>query len=158
MVWAYTLILSLCCLIPLHTLLGCGSATAIITYSVGNFDIISLSSKTITMNVNTAIAGNQPITAVNSDTSYSITTNGEARKIYGSYSPLMAGPILSAYLTPPQGAVSLGNVALSDRPVPLVSGIANVSVQNLPIIYSLTTTVNTAPSIQQVTVLYTVAP
>lgn len=140
------------------SLVASATATAIITYSIGNFDLIDVSSQTITLNVNAAAAGNQPATATDSSTTYSITSNGSSRKIYGSYAPLMPGPILSANLTPPAGAVSLGNVVLSDRPVPLVSGIENVSEQNLPITYSLTTTVTNAPSVHQVTITYTVAP
>lgn len=151
------LLLALLAFLP-KIVLACSTATAVITYSIGNFDIIELSSKTITLNVNSAAPGNQPTTAINNETTYSITTNGEARKIYGSYSPVLSGPTLAAELTPPNGAVSLGNVILTDRPVPLVSGIANVTAQNLPITYSLTTTVATAPSVHQVTVLYTVAP
>ncbi len=145
----------LSCTIDLYS---CSTATAIVTYSIGNVDLLSFSNSTITLIVNSATAGSQPVVASDSSSTYSITSNGVARKIYGSYSPLLSGPVLSAILTAPEGAQSLGAVALSDQPTPLVTGIANVSAKNLPITYLLMTSVAAGPSAQQVTVTYTVAP
>jgi hypothetical protein len=136
----------------------CSTATAIVTYSIGNLDLLSFSNSNVTLIVDSATAGNQPIVASNSSSTYSITCNGTARKIYGSYAPILSGPVLSAMLTAPEGAQSLGAVALSDQPTPLVTGIANVSAKNLPITYLLMASVANAPSVHQVTVTYTVAP
>lgn len=142
----------------LHSFLCSCTATAFLTYSVGNFDLISLSQPTIILTINTTVAGNQLVTAQDSSTTYSITSNGQSRKIYGSYAPLLAGQTLQANLTAPTGAVSLGNVALSSQPVALVSSIANISEQNLPITYSFTTSPALAPATHEVTITYTVAP
>jgi hypothetical protein len=68
---------------------------------------------------------------------YSITTNGDFKKIIGSLEHSLPSPlILTVALQAPKGAKSLGKVKLSTQEAVLVSHISRVAQENLKIIYT----------------------
>ena len=101
--------------------------------SLGVEPINEISVQTISLPINIP---SQPSTLI-SQSSYSITTNGDEKKIIGSLD-LLSPPnlILSIALQAPSGATSHGKVKLSSQNVTLVSNISRVAQSNLDIIYT----------------------
>ncbi len=68
---------------------------------------------------------------------YAITTNEQNRKIMAYLDQNMPnGTSLVVYLTPPEGARSLGVIPLSATPIDLVIEISKVSQTGLPLTYT----------------------
>jgi hypothetical protein len=130
--------------------------TQLVAYSVASFQIIALSG-TPTLAINTAVAGSAPTSATDATASYAITTNKLASKITASLSGAMpTGLTLSADLTAPAAATSLGKVALSTSAADMVTGITKLNASGLGITYTLDA-LSTASSVSSsVTVTYTV--
>lgn len=154
----WTSLLTICAMLTTSYATASSRATVLITYSVNTLDLIQVSPSVVALTTNIPSAGQEPFIVTDDTSTYSITTNGSSRKIYGSYAPLMQGPLLIANLAAPQGAVSAGNVTLSDQPTPLVIGLTNVSQNNLPITYTVSTSASNSPQIILITITYTIAP
>lgn len=76
--------------------------------------------------------------SVTCQSTYSITTNGNYKKIVGSLDhPLPSALVLTVTLQPPNGAKSTGKVKLSTQESVLVSNISRVAQENLRITYTL---------------------
>lgn len=117
------------------------SATQTLTYEVSAINEIAVSSPTVSMTVNAAVAGSAPTSVSNSATTYAITTNEEGRKITGELnSDMPAGVSLSVGLAAPAQATSAGSQALSTTPVDLVSGISELNDPSKMISYQLAAT------------------
>ncbi len=117
------------------------TAQQTVTYEVSAINELSVSSPTVSLNVNAATAGSAPTSATNSATSYAITTNETGRKITGSINTVMpSGVTLSVSLAAPTGGTSAGSQALGTTAVDLVSGIATLNESGRAISYTLAAT------------------
>ena len=106
---------------------------------------MSLSGSPGTLNVNSAVAGYQPDAAVNSASTWNISTNNAAMKMVGRIDSAMpAGLTLEVSLQAPGGASGLGYQTLGTASTDLVSGIGRGFASGLTINYRLTATVDAA--------------
>lgn len=81
-------------------------------------------------------AGAPPAPAVNSGATYSLTVNGQDKKIVGSIdADYPSGMALSVELTPPPGAAALAQT-LSTAPVDLITNVNMTTATNLGITYT----------------------
>ncbi len=118
------------------------SATQTVTFKVAEIDSISTSSDQVSLVINSATAGSDLLSVTDNSTTYSITTNGESRKITGSLSEDMpANTSLMINLAAPNGANSLGNVSLNKNPRDLVNGIRRIAADKKAITYTFTASV-----------------
>ena len=102
------------------------------TVTVGTTPINELSIQ----GVPEALTLSPKISSVTSQSNYSITTNGDGKKIMASLAaPLPPHTNLSISLEPPLGALSHGKVSLSTKSALLVSSISRVAQSNLLITY-----------------------
>ena len=117
------------------------SATQSVTYEVSAINELSVSSSSVSLTVNAAVAGSAPTAASDSSTSYAITTNESNRKITGSLNTAMpSGVSLSASLAAPTGGSSAGAVALTAVAQDLVTGISTLNESAKAITYDLSAT------------------
>ncbi|MCE2982810.1 MAG: hypothetical protein LW832_04500 [Parachlamydia sp.] len=141
----FFVLLLLCCSLELHALI----------------DFLSVSGNPPPLNIGTAVAGFQPTAAIDSSTTYSLTTIGIGEKITGQLNTGMpAGVSLKITLQAPPGGISQGSVSLTNSPQTLVSGLPLISllISGLTITYQLSTTVNAGPvASRSVTVILTVS-
>lgn len=143
-----------------NLLYGGTTATATITYSISPIDPITISGNPGPLNITTAVAGSAPSNAVDSSTTYAITTNNSGISITGSLASNMpAGVTLNMLLAAPTGATSAGSQPLSTTPTTLVSGISQIAQGSLQITYTLSAALNAAPVTGATnTVTLTIAP
>ena len=136
------------------------TATAVVTYTINSIDPITVSGDPGPLIINSAVAGSGPSSAVDSSTTYAITTNNSGETIMGYIgSNMPSGVALTVNLAAPTGATSVGNVTLTTVPQNLVTGIATVAEGGLVITYTLTATASAAlVSGATATVTYTVGP
>lgn len=126
-----------------HKIEAATTANATITYTIGSIDSISISGSPGPLVINSATAGSAPTGAVDSSTSYSVTTNNTSRMVTGSLATDMpTGVSLSVNLDAPDGSTSEGDVVLSSTPICLVDGISNIFQGALGVTYTLTATVD----------------
>jgi len=126
-------------------------------------DLLALSGDPAPMTISTATAGSDPDPAVDSSTSYGLTTVALAtRRITGQIgSALPAGLSLAAELEAPPGATSQGQQTLSTTPVNLVTGIFDITLllSGFDITYTLSATAQAAPTVgQNIVVTLTLTP
>lgn len=142
------------------TLFAGTTATAIVTYSITSIDPIAISGNPGPLNVISAKAGNQPLSAIDNSTTYAITTNSIARNIYCSLMQSMPEYVdLRVCLEAPRGCSSQGFVSLTTAPAAVVTGISQVNQGSLTITYMLTASVNARQiSCATNTVIYTIGP
>lgn len=105
-------------------------------------DSISLSGNPGGLTISSAVAGQQPTSASNSSTTYSVATTTVVRRITGKINSAMpAGVTLSVRLTAPSGATSAGSVAMTTTTKNLVTSIPkNTNASGLSITYTLSAT------------------
>lgn len=119
-----------------------GNDTQTVTYEVGTINEITVSGDPGNLTVNAATAGSEPDAAVDSTTTYSITTNGTGKKITGGINTAMpTGTTLKVNLTAPTGGTSAGAVTLSGTAANLVTVITKLAEGPIAIEYTLTATV-----------------
>ncbi|MGE5581205.1 MAG: hypothetical protein ACM3X9_01565 [Bacillota bacterium] len=113
-----------------------------VTFQVTAINEIATSGSPAALVINSAIAGFQPTDAVNSATTYAISTNQSAKKITGVLdNPMPANTSLKINLAAPSGATSSGNVELSNVAADLVTGITKVAESGKTITYTFSATV-----------------
>ena len=121
---------------------GTTTASTTITYTIGSIDAIAVSANPGPLNITTAVAGSAPTAAVDTTTTYAVTTNNSNRKITGALTSTMpTGVTFSVTMAAPTGATSAGTVNLSTIPASLVTGISNIAQGGLAVTYNLAATV-----------------
>lgn len=117
------------------------SATQTVTYAVSAINELAVSSPTVSLTVNSAVAGSAPTSASDATTTYAVTTNETARKITGAINTSMpTGVTLSVGLAAPSGALSAGLQPLSTTAVDLVTSMETVNDPSKVISYQLAAT------------------
>jgi len=147
-------------LIQKLTLESSTTANATLTYSVNTISVVDISASPGPLDVTTAVPGQQPDMAIDSTTTYSISSNMNGQRITGRVNPGIPPDIhLCVTLTPPSGATSAGLVELTTSDQDLVTGIDCVSATNLPISYGICPTTSAMPQgPTNVVVTYTIGP
>lgn len=116
------------------------TATQTVTFEVDAINEISVSGAP-SLIINSAVAGSAPTSATSNVSTWAVTTNQSTAKITGSLNSNMpAGLTLSANLTAPAGATSVGLTSLSTTAVDLVTGITKVAQSGLGLLYQLDAT------------------
>lgn len=135
------------CLLLSSQLVASTTATVVVTFSIASINAISFSGNPAPLVVNSATAGQQPTTAVDMTTTYSVTTNSaDALTVTAELDAAMPqGTELAVELTAPTGATSLGEVALTTTPVNLLTGISSVAQTGLVVCYELEADVTATP-------------
>ena len=117
------------------------TARQTVTFQVDAINQISVSAATVSLDINTAVAGANPTSATSSGLTWAVTTNQSGAKITGILnSDMPAGLTLSATLGAPTGAASVGAVSLSSTSVDLVTGISQLAAPSLSLSYTLDAT------------------
>lgn len=135
--------------------------TQSVNYEVTAINEISVSGDPSDLVIHTATAGSQPDNATDATTTYAITTNGTGMKITGAIDSAMpTGLTLEVNLAAPTGATGGTDVDISSATetsaADLVTGITQVAEDNLTITYTLSATVEVAPTSGSKTVTFTV--
>lgn len=117
------------------------TATQTVTFQVDAINQISVSAASVSLDINTAVAGSNPTSATSSGLTWAVTTNQSGAKITGILnSDMPTGLTLSATLGAPGGATSAGAVSLSSTSVDLVTGISQLAAPSLSLSYKLDAT------------------
>lgn len=117
------------------------TATQVVHFQVNPVNQLGVSGSPPPMVINSATAGSAPTSVTATGTSYAVTTNEANKKITASIDqPMPSGVTLEVSLTPPSGAASAGDMALSTAGTDLVTGISSVAASALPITYRLSAT------------------
>ncbi len=113
---------------------------------IGLLDSLAVSGNPSTLTINTAIAGQQPTSATDSSTTYSVSTLSLVRSISGALNASMpSGLTLKVTLAAPMGGTSQGAVTLTTTSKTLVSNVTVLALQSgIGITYTLSATVNAA--------------
>jgi hypothetical protein len=118
------------------------SGSQTVTFQVAAINEIATSGSPAALVVSSALAGSQPSDAVNSVTTYAISTNESTKKITGALDSAMpANTTLKINLAAPTGAASAGDVALTTTAADLVTGISKVAESGKTITYTFSATV-----------------
>ena len=129
-------------LLSAGTTLAGNTATQGVNWQVSDINELAASGNPGNLVVSSAIPGSQPSDALDSSTTYGVTTNGANKKVTGRIdSALPAGLTLKVYLAPPSGAASLGTVTLGVSASDLVTGITRKAERGMTITYTLSATV-----------------
>jgi hypothetical protein len=121
------------------------TANQTVTIVVSDINVISVTSSTVSLTIDSATAGSNPDSDSDNSTSYSITTNGTAKKITAALGSAYASGIsLGMNLTAPSGGSSAGLTTLTTSAQDLVTGIASVAEGTLTIAYTATATPSAA--------------
>ncbi|MCL6590273.1 MAG: hypothetical protein K6U80_10000 [Firmicutes bacterium] len=151
-----SLVMILC--ISSFTLAG-NTGNQIVTFQVTAINEIATSGNPGPLTVNSAVAGSQPSSAIDSTTTYAITTNESSKKITGVLDSVMpANTTLKINLAAPTGATSAGDVVLSDVAADLVTGISKVAESGKTITYTFAADIAAGiipPTIRTVTLTVT---
>ena len=130
------------------------NATQVVTFQVTAINEVAVSGNPAPMVISTATAGSAPAAVSGTGTSYAITTNEPNKKITASIDqPLPAGVTLEVSLAAPDGAASLGHVALGTGGTDVVTGISAANASALPITYRLSATTTAATMAPQARVV-----
>ena len=117
------------------------TTTQTITYQVQAVNEISVSGNPGALIVSAATAGSQPTAVTDATTTYSITTNGTAKKITGVLNTAMPdNTSLKATLTAPSGGTGAGQVTLTASAADLVTAIDAVAESGIAISYEFSAT------------------
>lgn len=117
------------------------TATATATFEVQAVDVIGVSGNPAKLMISAPTAGQPLSTATDNTTTWSVTTNGTARKVTGKIDLAMpTGVTLAVALAPPTGATGLGSVTLGTVATDLVTGITTLDETALGVTYTLSAT------------------
>jgi hypothetical protein len=125
------------------------TAQQTVTVVVQEINALSVSNSAVSLTINAAsTAGQEPDAVTNNATTYSLTTNGENKKITAELdSEFSTGITLEASLAAPSGSgTSAGLLPLSTSAQNLVTGLTRVKGTGLTITYSASATVAAAPN------------
>lgn len=130
-------------LLPMSCSVGFAACLTITAHSaLAQSSSITLSGDPAALIVGTAIAGDQPLAAVDGSTVYSVTaSSGEKITAYIDQS-MPPGVTLEISLAGPAGAVSVGPVVLTTVPQDLVRSLSAGTFSGLSITYTLRATVS----------------
>jgi hypothetical protein len=119
---------------------GAQTGTSLATFSFQAIDEIAISGAP-TLTINSAVAGQQPDPAINTSSTYSISTNGANKRITASISKQMpAYTTLEIQLAAPAMGTSMGYVTLSTTAEDVVTGITREAASNKTITYRFSAT------------------
>lgn len=117
-----------------------------VTIVLTDINQLSVSSGTVSMTINTAVAGSAPTDATDASTTYAITTNGTTKKLTGVLDvAYAAGLSLDLLLTAPTGGTATERT-LSTTAQDLVTGVGQVAESALTITYTASATVSATPN------------
>ena len=117
------------------------TATQTVTFQVDAINQISVSAASVSLDINTAVAGSNPTSATSSGLTWAVTTNQSGAKITGILnSDMPSGLTLKATLGAPSGGTSAGVKALSSTSSDLVTGVSQVAASGLALTYTLDAT------------------
>ena len=123
--------------------LAASTSTQTVTFQVTAINEIAASGNPAPLIVNSATAGSQPAAAINSATTYAITTNEANKKITGVLdSGMPAGTTLIINLAAPTGASSAGDVVLTNIASDLVTGITKIAESGKTITYAFSANID----------------
>jgi hypothetical protein len=118
-----------------------------IVVGVNEVNALAVSSGALTLTIDTATPGSPPQDAVDTSTTYSITTNGTDKKITGALDAGYASGItLTLELTAPTGGTATLRT-LSTTAQDLVTGLSKVVGADLTLTYTASATLTTAPNV-----------
>jgi hypothetical protein len=133
-------LLAICCFSSLTW--AANTSTQTVTFQITAINEISTSGSPAALIISSATAGSEPSPAVNSATTYAITTNESTKKITGVLDSVMpANTALTINLAAPTGATSAGDVVLSNVAADLVTGISTVAESGKTITYTFSATI-----------------
>ena len=134
------------------------TASQDVTIVVKEVNVLAVSSSEVLLTVEKAEAGGAPVAASNASTSYSITTNGAAKKISAAINaPYPEGIKLKVALAAPDGGASTGPRVLSTDAVDVVTDLSRVIGSDLPIAYEAVVSPQAAPTTGETrTVVFTI--
>ena len=118
------------------------SDTITLNYEVQAINEINIDDASVTLTVNTAVAGSQPTQASQAST-YDITTNcaTNAKKLTAAINTAMpAGLTLSLNVTAPTGGSSAGTTTITDVAADVVTGIDAVAESDITMTFYLDAT------------------
>ena len=117
---------------------GADVASHVVTFDFQEINEIEITGS-LSLTINSAIAGEQPENAIDSSSSYAITTNGTNKRITASIdTALPAYVTLWINVAAPSGSgVSKGYVTLATSAADVVTGISHVAESNPLITYKL---------------------
>lgn len=134
-----------------------GAQTQTINFSVAAINQLALSGNTVTLNVSSAVAGNNPTQATDNASTWAVTTNQSGAKVSASLdSDMPNGLTLQVSLGAPAGATSAGALTLSSTSADLVTGVSTVAVSGLAMNYTLDATPVAGVTSGTRTVTYTI--
>lgn len=152
------------CLFCSSALLCCptlfaATGTATVSYTIGSITQIAFSGNPGTLTINSVTPGVGLNNAVDSSTSWALTTNLSSQKVTAQLSSSFpSGITLSINLTAPSGASSIGSVAINAATATtLVTGISNSVASGLTVTYTLAATVTAPLGSLSRTVTYTLS-
>ncbi len=117
------------------------TATATATFEVQSVDVIGVSGDPAKLTIVAGNPGEAPAPVTDNSTTWSVTTNGSARKVTGEIDSAMpTGVTLEVALAAPTGATSVGNVTLTNLAADLVTGITGLDESGLGVTYTLSAT------------------
>ena len=133
-------LLSFGALVVVANVASAQTATQSVTFQVTAINQIAVTG-TPSLVINTATAGSAPTSVTSSANTWSVTTNQSTAMITASIPTAMpTGVTLSANLTAPAGATSLGLTALGTTAVNVVTGITKLNSAALGLTYQLDAT------------------
>ncbi len=136
-----TLVMAVVLFVGFATVAHAQTANQAVTIVVSPINVMSVSSGTVSMTINSATAGSNPDNASDAATSYAVTTNGTLKKITAALGTAYAGGIsLALSLTAPTGGTSAGSVTLTTVAQDLVTGFANLAESGKGISYTASAT------------------
>ncbi len=117
-----------------------------VTIVLTDINQLAVSAATVSMTINTAVAGSAPTDATDNSTTYAITTNGTTKKLTGVLDVAYAsGLSLDLLLTAPTGGTATERT-LTTTAQDLVTGVAQVAQSALTITYTASATVAASPN------------
>lgn len=124
------------------SLFAASSDTITLNYEVQAINEINIDDASVTLTVNTAVAGSQP-TQVSQATTYDITTNcgTNAKKLTAAINTAMPeGLTLSLNVAAPTGGSSAGSTTISNVAADVVTGIDAVAESDIAMTFYLDAT------------------
>ncbi len=117
-----------------------------VTITVDPINEITVSSTTVTLNIDTANAGAEPVSVTDESTTMSYTTNQKNKKITASLSGLYDEGITLEIEVESLSGTSQGKVELSTTEKDIITGLSNVADQAQQITYTASATVEARPN------------
>ncbi len=125
--------------------IGSASLAQDVVVSVSEINAFQVADGAVTLTVDAAVAG-QGIPAVQTGTTYGLTTNGTGKKITAALSnEYAAGLTLALSLAAPAGAASTPRT-LSTTAQDVVTGLSQIAASALAVTYTVSATLAAAPN------------